>query len=254
MKGRVNNYIEKLLGEGRTLHFSLIDPDKVDSLDQLGKLIERLYKAGTSGFLVGGTIGVTQSKLEAVLETMEDYEIPKIIFPSNINVLSPLADAVLFMSLLNSDDLYYVVGAQVMGAPLVKQMGLEILPTAYLIIGEGGTAGHVGRVRTIPFDNHELGAAYAMAAEFMGMRYIYLEAGSGSPRTVNPSMVRYVAKLTNLNVIVGGGIRNPEAARSICEAGADIVVTGTLLETDPERAVKVIEAVTEFRTVRESAK
>lgn len=254
MKGKVNSYIEELIDKGKVLHFSLIDPDKVGLNSNFANLLEKLYKAGTSAFLVGGTIGVTQSKLEGVLEYMEDFEIPKIIFPSNINVLSPMADAILFMSLLNSDDMYYIVGAQVVGAPLVRQMELEVLPTAYLIIGEGGTAGHVGRVREIPFENSELGAAYAMAAQFLGMQYVYLEAGSGSSRTVSPTMVKYVSKSTNLKVIVGGGIRSPEAAKALCEAGANIIVTGTLLETEPERAIKVIEAVTQFKVVRKDAK
>ncbi|NON62461.1 phosphoglycerol geranylgeranyltransferase, partial [Acidianus sp. RZ1] len=191
MKGKINSYIQQL-SEKKTLHFSLIDPDKVPDYNFLVSTSKKLYDAGTSAFMVGGTLGVSKDKLDSILDILQDYSIPVILFPSNINIISEKADAIMFMSLLNSDDLYYVIGAQVVAAPIIKRLGLEILPTAYIIVGFGGTAGHVGRARVIPFDNSDLAVAYSLAAEYLGMKYVYLEAGSGSPETVRPEMIAAV--------------------------------------------------------------
>jgi phosphoglycerol geranylgeranyltransferase len=240
MKGKVRNYLKDLLNEGRALHFSLIDPAKLPK--DLYSIARKLCEAGTSGFLVGGTLGVTVESLNETLEVLEGFDVPKIIFPSNINLLSPKADAILFLSLLNSDDLYFVVGAQVSSSLMVKKFQLESLPTAYLIVGNGGTASHVGRARPIPFENHELALAYASAAELMGMEYVYLEAGSGSPETVRPEMVQTLSRSVSSHIIVGGGIRSPERARELVKAGAEIIVTGNLIEENADKALKIIEA------------
>lgn len=109
------------------------------------------------------------------------------IIPRQRLRISKYADAILFMSLLNSDDPYFIIGAQVLGAPLVARYGLETLPTGYVIVGYGGAAGCVGRARPIPYDKPELGVAYVLAARFLGMRYMYLEAGSGAPEPIPPN-------------------------------------------------------------------
>lgn len=249
MKGKVKNYINEMLHEKKSLHFSLIDPDKVRSADELLRLSKQLYDAGTDAFLIGGTLGISKSELESCLDVLEDFEIPKILFPSNINIVSEKADAMLFMSLLNSDDIYYVIGAQVMGAPIIKKNKLEPLSTAYIIIGHGGTAGHIGRARVIPFDNFELASAYVMAAEFMGMDFAYLEAGSGSPETVKPEMVSAVKKVSKINLIVGGGIRSEEKAEKIASAGADIIVTGNIIESNIENATKIIRRIKQIKSI-----
>jgi phosphoglycerol geranylgeranyltransferase len=247
LKGKVEAYLKKLMSENRTLHFSLFDPEKIKDLDSLYRTAKLLYDSGTSAFLVGGTLGVSQSYLDKILEVLDDFEIPKIIFPSNINLISDRADAILFMSMLNSDDIYYIVGAQVTAAPLVKSAGLEALPTAYLIVGHGGTAAHIGRARPIPYDNPALAVAYSMAAEFLGMKYVYLEAGSGAPEPVRPEMVRSVRASTNVTLIVGGGIRSPEKAVDLARAGAHIIVTGNVIEKDVNRATEIIKALNSIR-------
>ncbi len=250
MKGKVRNYINDLLQERRPLHFSLIDPDKASSENELAQLSKQLYDAGTDAFLIGGTLGISRNELESCLNVLEDFQIPKILFPSNINVVSEKADAVLFLSLLNSDDIYFVIGAQIMGAPIIKKNGLEPLSTAYLMIGHGGTAGHIGRARVIPFDDFQLASAYVMAAEFMGMEFAYLEAGSGSPETVRPEMITAVKKLSKkIKIIVGGGIRSEEKAEKIASAGADIIVTGNIIERNIEHATKIIRRIKETRII-----
>ncbi|BCU67286.1 geranylgeranylglyceryl/heptaprenylglyceryl phosphate synthase [Sulfolobales archaeon HS-7] len=242
MKGKVEKYLEKLRSEGESIHFSLIDPEKLPH--DLEKVAKQLYNSGTSAFLVGGTLGVTHEIFQYVLDVLGDFDIPKIIFPSNTNLVDSKADAILFMSLLNSDDLYFVVGAQVYSSLMVKKLGLEALPTAYLIIGNGGTASHIGKARPIPFDNYVLASAYASAAELLGMRYIYLEAGSGSPETVRPEMIKSIKSVVpNAYLIVGGGIRSEDKAISVTEAGADIIVTGNLIEENIDKAVSIIERI-----------
>lgn len=249
MKGKVKKYIMDLLSEGKVLHFSLFDPDKVDK--SAYQIARELVKAGTDAFLVGGTLGVSQERLEEIISVLKDFELPVIIFPSNVNLLSNKADAILFLSLLNSDDLYYVVGAQLIAAPIVKKMGLEALPTAYIIVGFGGTAAHVGRARVIPYDNIELVLAYSLMARYMGMEFIYLEAGSGAPETVKPEAIKIVkANVDDAIIIVGGGIRDENRAITLANAGADIIVTGNIIEQDSEKALKIIKSI---KSVRKNA-
>lgn len=246
-RGRVAKYIEDKVGSGETLHFSLVDPAKTD-VEELPRIAEQLVEAGTDAFLVGGSLAVSESDIDEVIEALRTASLPIILFPGNINGISRKADAILFMSLLNSDDIYYVTGAQVSAAPIIKRYGLEVLPTAYIIVGYGGAAGFMGRARPIPYDKPEIAAAYAMAAEMMGMRFIYLEAGSGAPRPVPTDMVSYVRQSIDSSiVIVGGGIRSPEVAQGIVRAGADVIVTGNIIEDSIEQAKRIIRAVKKGR-------
>ncbi|AHC51101.1 geranylgeranylglyceryl phosphate synthase [Sulfolobus acidocaldarius SUSAZ] len=254
-RGKVARYISEILEEGKTLHFSLFDPDKIFDLDSLHDIASKLIEAGTDVFLIGGTLGISQDKLDNILSILEEFSIPLIIFPSNVNLISNKADAILFLSLLNSDDLYYIVGAQIVAAPIIKRIGLEVLPTAYLIIGHGGTAGHIGRARVIPYDNIELIVSYSLAANYMGMKYIYLEAGSGASETVKPEAIKVVKNTVKDGVvIVGGGVTNEERARNLVLAGADIIVTGNVIERDHQKALKIIKEIKSIRRTSNAIK
>ncbi len=240
--------LERLLAEkrsGRRLHFTLIDPDK-ESPETARSKAEAAREAGSDAILVGGSTGVYEPMLSRVTASVR-VGLPVILFPGNINGLTPEADAVLFMSLLNSDDPYYISGVQAQAAPIVARMGLEPIPTAYVIVGYGGAAGYVGRARPIPYDHPELVAIHALAGAMMGTKLIYLEAGSGAPRPVPAEAVALAKKLiesAGLEAIitVGGGVRTPGAARELALAGADALVTGTLAEEEPEKLPRVIEA------------
>jgi len=153
-----------------------------------------------------------------------------VLFPGNITGVVPKAHAILFSCLMNSENPYYITQAQALGAPLVRKMKLEALPTAYLIIGEGTSAWFFGNARGIPFDKPKIAAAYAMAAQYMGMRFVYLEAGSGAKQNVTPEMVQTVRAVFDGFIMVGGGIRSAKTASSLIKAGADGLVVGTLLE------------------------
>ncbi len=241
---KVEEYLKNKRSEG-TLHFSLLDPNKTNP-NQARELAEKLASAGTDAFLLGGSLGVNPTIASRIAVELKKTGLPVIIFPGDIGNIVPEADAILFMSLLNSDDPYFIIGAQIKGALIVKSYGLEALPTAYLIVGYGGAAGHVGRARPIGWEQIEVAVAYSLAASMLGMRFVYLEAGSGAPRTVSPKMVKAVkTNVPELFTIVGGGIRKPDDASKIARAGADAIVTGTIIEEggDVESIIKAIKSV-----------
>jgi phosphoglycerol geranylgeranyltransferase len=153
------------------------------------------------------------------------------------------------MSLLNSVDPYFLIGAQILGAPLVKKYGLEPLSMGYIIVGEGGTAGIVGKAISVPYSKPELAVAHALAGQYLGMRFIYLEGGSGAKRPVPPEMIHAVKKMLDIPLIVGGGIRSKDQAIAAATAGADIIVTGNVTETLDSRQ-KIDEIISAIKTVK----
>ncbi len=246
-RGRVHKYLQDRLSEG-PIHLTLIDPDKVlgggMTAGDVREVAKALAEAGTDAFLVGGSIGVSESSVDHVVSMLRPAGLPIILFPGNLTGISREADAILFLTLLNSDDPYFIVGAQVLAAPIILRYGLEALPTAYIIVGYGGAAGYVGRARPIPYDRPELVAAHVLAARYMGMKYAYLEAGSGAPKPIPPEAIEAAAKVKGeVTLIVGGGIRRPEQAKEAINAGADAIVTGTVVEKDPMQAGEVVRAI-----------
>ena len=235
MVGLVEKYLlEKIEKEG-TIHMTLVDPEKVtpSSASRVAKEVEICKSAA---IMVGGSTSVSTSHLDRVIKAMKkSVEIPVILFPNNITGISRYADAIWFMSLLNSSDPYFLIGAQVLGAPIIKKFGLEPIPLGYIVVGEGGAVSVVGKAVPIPYNKPELAAAHALAAEYFGMRFVYLEAGSGVGKPVNAEMARVVKNVINLPLIVGGGIRTGEQVKEMVKAGADIIVTGTVLEENKGR-------------------
>lgn len=230
MVSPVEKYLLEKIAEEGTIHMTLIDPEKVtpSSASQLAKEAEA---CGTAAIMVGGSTSFSTSHLDDIVKALkESVEIPIILFPNNITGITRHADAIWFMSLLNSSDPYFLVGVQILGAPLVKKFDLEPIPLGYIIVGEGGAVSVVGKAVPIPYNKPELAAAHALAAEYFGMRFIYLEAGSGVGKPVPAEMAQIVKRSTGLPLIVGGGIRTGEQVKKIAKAGADIIVTGTVLE------------------------
>jgi phosphoglycerol geranylgeranyltransferase len=226
----VESYLKTTLKRKKALLFVLIDSEisEVKSAVKLAKEVERI---GASAILVGGSSATDQlGTAQTVKILKKSLKIPIILFPGNVTGVVPGADAILFSSLLNSDNPYFISQAQALGAPSVLKFGLEPLPTAYIIIGEGTSAWFVGSARTIPFEKSNLAAMYALSAQFMGMRFVYLEAGSGAKSNVKPEMVAAVRKVFKGFLIVGGGIKSPQTAAEIVKAGADAIVIGTMLE------------------------
>jgi phosphoglycerol geranylgeranyltransferase len=226
----VESYLKVTLKRKKALLFVLIDSEisEVKSAVKLAKEVERI---GASAILVGGSSATDQLGMAQTVRILKkSLKIPIILFPGNVTGVVPGADAILFSSLLNSDNPYFISQAQALGAPSVLKFGLEPLPTAYIIIGEGTSAWFVGSARTIPFEKSNLAAMYALSAQFMGMRFVYLEAGSGAKSNVKPEMVAAVRKVFKGFLIVGGGIKSAPTAAEIVKAGADAIVIGTMLE------------------------
>lgn len=230
MIGRVERYLlDRIDGEG-AIHITLIDPEKTTP-ETAAMISSDSEILGSSAIMIGGTTLVSQNMLnETVKCVKERVNIPVILFPNNVTAISEYADAIWFMSLLNSADPYFISGAQVLAAPIIKRLGLEAIPLGYIIVGEGGSAGVIGKACPIPYSKPELAVAHALAAEFLGMRFVYLEAGSGASRPVPPRMIKMVRDAVSIKLIVGGGIRSGFQAREAVKSGADIVVTGTIVE------------------------
>ena len=228
--GKVERYLlERIESEG-AIHITLIDPEKSSPEEAVG-IASAAERGGSSAIMVGGSTLVSTEDLDrAIIRVKEEVGLPVILFPNNVSAISRYADAIWFMSLLNSTNTYHLVDAQMLGAPLVKRYGLEAIPMGYIILGEGGVVGFVGHARPISYDHPELVAAYALAAQYLGMRFVYLEAGSGVRSPIPPPVVRAVKRVVDIPVIVGGGIRSGDDAKMLVEAGADVIVTGTLAE------------------------
>jgi phosphoglycerol geranylgeranyltransferase len=230
MLGRVEKYLLEKIAAEKTIHMTLIDPEKITP-NQAAQVAENSKESGTSAIMIGGSTFNSQEHLDALIQAIKGaVDLPTILFPNNVSGISRHADAIWFMSLLNSVDPYFLVGAQILGAPLIKKFNIEPISMGYIIVGQGGTAGVVGKAIAIPYDKPELAAAHALAGQYFGMRFIYLEGGSGVANPVPPEMIKAVKKYLDVPLIVGGGIRSKEQAAAAAQAGADIFVTGNLIE------------------------
>jgi len=246
MVGSVERYLlEKIKAEG-TIHITLIDPEKVTS-PQASRVATKAKLSGTSAMMIGGSTFFSAAHLDDVVRAVKrTVKIPVILFPNNVMGISRYADAIWFMSLLNSVDPYFLIGAQVLGAPLIKKYRLEPIPMGYIIVGDGGTASVVGKAVPVPYNKPELATAHALAGQYLGMRFVYLEAGSGARKPVPSEMIRVVKSYVDIPLIVGGGIKSRSQALVAASAGADIIVTGNVIE-NAEVKSKVAEIVRGIR-------
>ncbi|MCD6421694.1 MAG: geranylgeranylglyceryl/heptaprenylglyceryl phosphate synthase [Thaumarchaeota archaeon] len=249
--GKVEEYLLKKLESGEKIHLLLLDPEEI-SPERGAEVAGEAEAAGSDGIMVGGSTFFSQSDLDNFVKSLKSsISIPVIIFPNNITSITRYADAVWFMSMLNSVDHYFIIGAQSQGAVLIKQYGLEAIPMGYMVFGGDTAVAAMGRALPLPPSRGEVAACYALAAQYLGMRFVYLEAGSGAREPIPPETIRAVRRVLEIPLIVGGGIRSPEDARRVLEAGADIVVTGTIAEENLERCKEVIAAVKSFKKRRQ---
>ncbi len=243
----VMKYIEKQRKSG-PLHFTLIDPDKQEPAEA-AKLASKAEKAGSDAIMIGGSQASQAIYINDVISAIkEKTRLPVILFPSSHSGISPYADAIFFMSLLNSRSTNYLVEEQVKGAVLVKSYGIEPLPMGYLIVESGNmtSVAWAGDVKPLPREKPDFAVAYSLAAKYFGMRFVYLEAGSGAEQSVPNDMVaaaKHAIAGNGSMLIVGGGIRDERTARDKVKSGADIIVTGTIGENDSEALARIIKAV-----------
>jgi len=230
MIGQVERYLNDKIRDDGAIHITLFDPEKA-SPRLASRLAHVAESSGTAAIMVGGSTIVSTSHLDRVVKAIKKaVKIPVILFPNNVTGISEYADAIWFMSLLNSLDPYFIVGAQVLGAPVIKKYELEAIPLGYIIVGEGGAVSVVGRAPPIPFNKPELAAAYALAAQYLGMHFVYLEGGSGVKQPIPCGMIETVKNAVSVPLIVGGGMRTPSQVKERVKAGANIIVTGNITE------------------------
>jgi phosphoglycerol geranylgeranyltransferase len=230
--GPVEARIRDKMSKSGAICAALIDSEGIGSI-KAADMAKRSSDCGVSLILVGGSTAVDQLELYSIVGAIKNsVKIPVILFPGNVTGVTSNADAILFSSLLNSDNPYFITEAQALGALSIKKYNLEALPMGYIVIGEGGTIGFIGRARGIPPTKPSLASMYALAAKFMGMRFVYLEAGSGVTSHTSSEIVASVRKVFDGVLMVGGGITKPDQAKEVAHAGADILVIGTLLEKE----------------------
>ncbi len=218
----------------------LIDPDKY-SVDTLSRVVKLAVAAGVDYFFVGGSLLIHDNQTALINYIKEYTDIPVVLFPGNNMQLCNEADSILLLSLISGRNPDMLIGRHVISAPYLKASNLEILATGYLLIDSGRTTAVTYMSNTTPIPSHksDIAACTAMAGEMLGMKLIYLDAGSGAEKTVPTSMISSVKRSIGLPLIIGGGITTPELANAAFEAGADIIVVGNAIENDPDLITRI---------------
>lgn len=222
----------------------LIDPDKVTP-EQTDLICGRSVNAGVDFLMVGGSLVISNRLDEVVLRIRKNCHIPVVLFPGSPSQISSHASALLYLSLISGRNADLLIGQHVISAPAVRQSGLEVISTGYMVVDGGAptTVSYISNALPVPSDKNEIAICTAMAGEMLGMKVIYLDAGSGAKKPVAESMITAVAQSISVPLIVGGGITDPEKAYRNCKAGADLIVIGTAIEKDPGLIAEMSSAV-----------
>ncbi len=222
----------------------LIDPDKVND-NSVEDLIKRSLDAKVDYFLVGGSLVISSYLDDCVQLIKRSCTIPVILFPGSPSQVSKYADALLYLSLISGRNPELLIGQHVVSAPVVKKSGLEIMPTGYMVIDGGAptTVSYISNASPLPSDKNEIAMCTAMAGEMLGMKLIYMDAGSGAKRAISESMIQKVSSCIDVPLIIGGGITTAEKAYLNCKAGADVIVVGNAIEKDANLIKEIAAAV-----------
>jgi putative glycerol-1-phosphate prenyltransferase len=222
----------------------LVDPDKV-SLQQIAEIAQLCNEALVDYLFVGGSLMVTQHLDECIQSFKMNSDIPVILFPGSPSQVSRYADALFYLSLISGRNPELLIGAHVVSAPMVKSSGLEVISTGYMVVDGGAatTVSYMSHSAPIPHDKDDIALCTAMAGEMQGKHVLYLDAGSGAKQPISESMIRKIASNTQIPLIVGGGITDPEKAYLNCKAGADVIVVGNAIEKDPSLIKQIANAV-----------
>lgn len=241
MQGSIYSTIQQKIKAGQKQLAVLIDPDKFESLD----IIHLANEAKVDHFFVGGSL-MSVGSIERCIKTIKKHSsIPVIIFPGSSMQLCDEADGVLLISLISGRNPELLIGQHVIAAPYLKQSGLEILSTGYILVDSGKqtTASYISNTTPVPHDKTDIAVCTAMAGEMLGLKLIYLDGGSGALKPVSPQMIQGVKNNIRVPLIVGGGIRSAEQAAAAVQAGADILVVGNAFEKDAELLLLIAESV-----------
>ena len=247
--GPILNGIIKAKSENRRAYWVLLDPDDF-TIDNAISVARSSQQSGVSALLVGGSLLQTNNIDTFVKSLREAVSIPVILFPGDATQLSKHASALLYLSLISGRNPVNLIGEHVKAAPVIRQYGLEPISTGYMLVESGAVTSveFMSGTRPLPRSKPNIAAAHALAAQYLGMDMVYLEAGSGAALTVPPEMIKTVRACVDIPIIVGGGIRDKETALEKLEAGADIIVTGNLLQKENglERMKEIAECVGGF--------
>ena len=250
-------FIIKKLNHDGALHFSLIDPDPLrQTPSNAAKMALYAQEAGTDVILVGGSTAYDQGYVDKTIKRIKKkVTVPIVIFPGGVANVSQNADAILFMSLLNSTDPYFIIGQQALASYMIKLAGLESISMGYLIIEPGATAGWIGDAKLLPRRKPELTAAYSLAAQMFGFKFVYLEAGSGA-ESIPPEIIKLCRRVLNIPIIVGGGVSSTKDAKKFIEAGGDVIVMGTFLEDNilDDEGASLKQIIDEIKSIGASQK
>ncbi|PVD51213.1 geranylgeranylglyceryl/heptaprenylglyceryl phosphate synthase [Terrimonas sp.] len=244
MSNRIYQSITEKKKAGKKSFAVLIDPDKVDDA-KISELAELTALAEVDYLLVGGSLVISNHLDEVVMQIKQQSNIPVILFPGTSSQITPHADALLYLSLISGRNPELLIGQHVISAPAVRKSGLEIISTGYMVIDGGAptTVSYISNATPIPSNKNEIAMCTAMAGEMLGMKLIYMDAGSGAQKSITESMISKVAGVIDVPLVIGGGIADPEKAYRNCKAGADLIVVGNAIEKDASLIMEMSAAV-----------
>lgn len=213
--------------ENKKMFSVLIDPDKQNFAD-LHKTVSKCNDAQIDFFLVGGSI-ITKGDIATTVRFIkENSKIPVVLFPGNHQHVTQHADGILFLSLISGRNPSFLIGNQVLAAPIIQKTDLEVLSTGYMLVdcGTTTTAIYMSETTPLPYHKPDIAAATALAGEYLGLKMIYIDGGSGAQKTISTDMIKQVKSVLSIPLIIGGGIKSAMQANDIYQAGADIIIIG----------------------------
>ena len=230
--------------QSKKLFAILIDPDKQKNSDLL-LIIKNANKSKVNYFFVGGSLLINDNLNDCIKTIKDNSKIPVILFPGNAMQINPKADGILFLSLISGRNPDLLIGKQVISAPILKQTELEIISTGYMLIdsGKATTASYMSNTVPIPREKNAIATSTALAGQYLGMKLIYMDGGSGAEQPITSDMIKQVSNCIDIPLIIGGGICNAKKAIENCKAGADLIVVGNAIEKDPSLILDISQAI-----------
>jgi putative glycerol-1-phosphate prenyltransferase len=244
MKNSIYSQLQQARAQRKKSFAVLVDPDKTD-IQQMDTLLSLGEQAKIDYWFVGGSLVISSQLDELVRHIKKNTSVPVVLFPGSPSQVTRQADALLYLSLISGRNPELLIGQHVLSAPFVKQSGLEILSTGYIVVDGGAptTVSYISNAAPIPADKDDIALCTALAGEMLGMKLIYMDAGSGARQPITTSMIKRVASQISVPLIVGGGIKTPQKAQESCKAGADLIVVGNAIEKEVSLISEISAAI-----------